>query len=77
MNKTTLLAIVAVFAAAALVGSTLAATPAFAHHRHGGSCNGGSTCISQSNEGRASASGFGSLAANIQVNSIDVRGGGA
>jgi hypothetical protein len=64
MNKTALLAVVAVIAAAALVGSTLAATPAFAHHRHSGG-------TSQSNEGRASASGFGgNIAANVQVNAM-------
>jgi hypothetical protein len=76
MNKTiTTLAIVAVLAAAALVASTMVTDQAFARHRHhhsGGSCNGGSTCTSQTNIGRASASGDGSVAANVQLNLSDV-----
>jgi hypothetical protein len=75
MNKTiSALAIVAVLAAAALVASTMVTNQAFAHRHHhsGGSCNGGSTCTSQTNIGRATASGSGSTAANIQLNLNDV-----
>ena len=75
MNKTiSVLAIVAVLAAA-LVASTMVTDQAFAgRHRHhsGRSCNGGSTCTSQTNVGRASASGDGTVATNVQVNLSDV-----
>jgi len=74
LNKTiSVLAIVAVLAAA-LVASTMVTDQAFAgRHRHhsGRSCNGGSTCTSQTNIGRASASGSGSVAANVQLNIND------
>jgi hypothetical protein len=62
MNKTTtMLAIVAVFAAAALVAGALAAPVAYAS---------GDTTIKQINKAKASASGIGTIAANIQQNCL-------
>jgi hypothetical protein len=62
MNRTTL-GLVAILAAATLVITTLAA-PAFA------SVGDGNTLTKQNNKAKAIASGFGTLAANIQLNTI-------
>ena len=63
MNHTTL-GLIAVLAAATLVIASLAAAPAFA------SLGDGNTLTAQKNQGKAIASGFGTTAANIQLNSI-------
>jgi len=68
MNKiTSVAAIVAAVALVAGVISVVGIQAAFASsHCHGD----GSTCISFKNKAKANASGFGSTAANIQVNAI-------
>jgi hypothetical protein len=63
MNHTTL-GIIAILAAATLVIATLAAAPAFA------SLGDGNTLTKQKNKAKASASGFGTIAANVQLNTI-------
>jgi hypothetical protein len=63
MNHTTL-GLIAVLAAATLVIATLAAAPAFA------SIGDGNTLTKQKNKAKATASGFGTVAANVQLNSI-------
>jgi hypothetical protein len=63
MNHTTL-GLIAILAAATLVIATLAAAPAFA------SIGDGNTLTKQKNKARASASGFGTIAANVQQNVI-------
>ena len=63
MNHTTL-GLIAILAAATLVIATLAAAPAFA------SVGDGNTLTKQKNKARASASGFGTIAANVQQNAI-------
>jgi hypothetical protein len=69
MNHTTL-GLVAILAAATLVMTTLAAAPAFAggHYKRG--LGDGNTLTAQKNQGKAIASGFGTVAANVQLNSI-------
>jgi hypothetical protein len=69
MNRTTL-GLVAILAAATLVMTTLAAAPAFAggHYKRG--LGDGNTLTAQKNQGKAIASGFGTLAANVQLNSL-------
>ena len=74
MNHTTL-GLIAVLAAATLViGTFAAAAPAFAwgHHykRHYNSIRDGNTLTSQNNKAKAIASGFGTIAANVQQNAI-------
>ena len=74
MNHTTL-DLIAVLAAATLVIGTLTAAPAFAqghHHykRHYNSIGDGNTLTSQKNQAKAIASGFGTIAANVQQNAI-------
>ena len=65
MNHTTL-GLIAVLAAATLVIASLAAAaPAFAK-----SIGDGNTLTAQKNKAKASASGFGTIAANIQLNTI-------
>ena len=69
MNKIT--SVAAIIAAVALVAGTIsiiATQAAFATCSHGD----GNTCIKQSNKGKAAASGFGTTAANIQLNAIVV-----
>ena len=63
MNHTTL-GLIAVLAAATLVISTLAAAPAFA------SIGDGNTLTKQKNKAKATASGFGTIAVNVQQNVI-------
>ncbi len=63
MNHTTL-GLLAVLAAATLVIATLVAAPAFA------SLGDGNTLTKQKNKAKASASGFGTTAANVQLNTI-------
>ena len=63
MNHTTL-GLVTILIAATLVITTLAAAPAFA------SLGDGNTLTSQMNKARASASRFGTIAANVQQNAI-------
>ena len=65
MNHTTL-GLLAVLAAATLVIASLAAAPAFA----GGHYGDGNTLTEQKNKGKAIASGFGTIAANVQLNTI-------
>jgi hypothetical protein len=65
MNHTTL-GLIAILAAATLVIGTLAAAPAFA------SLGDGNTLTAQKNKAKALASGFGTTAANIQLNTICV-----
>jgi hypothetical protein len=75
MNHTTLV-LVAIFVAATLVIGTLAAVApaAFAgghykrHYKE--SIDDGNTLTAQKNQGKAIASGFGTTAANIQLNNI-------
>jgi hypothetical protein len=69
MNHTTL-GLVAILAAATLVMTTLAAAPAFAggHYKRG--LGDGNTLTAQKNQGKAIASGFGTVAANVQLNTI-------
>jgi hypothetical protein len=75
MNHTTL-GLIAILAAATLVIGTLAtvAPAAFAgghHKRHYKESTGdGNTLTAQENQGKAIASGFGTTAANIQLNTI-------
>jgi hypothetical protein len=75
MNHTTL-GLIAILAAATLVIGTLATvTPAaFAgghYKRHyKGSTGDGNTLTAQKNQGKAIASGFGTIAANVQLNTI-------
>jgi hypothetical protein len=64
MNHTTL-GLLAVLAAATLVITSLAAAPAFAK-----SIGDGNTLTKQKNKAKAIASGFGTIAANVQLNSI-------
>ena len=64
MNHTTL-GLLAVLAAATLVITSLAAAPAFAK-----SIGDGNTLTAQKNKAKASASGFGTIAANVQLNTI-------
>ena len=63
MNHKTL-GLVAILAAATLVIGTLAAAPAFA------SLGDGNTVTKQKNKAKAIASGFGTIAANVQSNAI-------
>jgi carbohydrate-selective porin OprB len=69
MNHTTL-GLFAVLAAATLVITALAAAPAFAGGHYKGGLGDGNTLTKQKNQGKAIASGFGTTAANIQLNSI-------
>ena len=64
MNHTTL-GLFAVLAAATLAIATLGAAPAFAK-----SIGDGNTLTAQKNKAKAIASGFGTIAANVQLNSI-------
>jgi hypothetical protein len=64
MNHTTL-GLLAVLAAATLVIASLAAAPAFAK-----SIGDGNTYTKQKNKAKAIASGFGTIAANVQLNTI-------
>ena len=64
MNHTTL-GLIAVLAAAILVIATLAAAPALAK-----SIGDGNTLTKQKNKAKAIASGFGTIAANVQQNVI-------
>jgi hypothetical protein len=68
MNKIT--SVAAIIAAVALVAGTLAviATPA----AYAGGGGNGNTIVKQHNKGVAIASGFGTLAANAQINSLNV-----
>jgi hypothetical protein len=68
MNRTTL-GLVAILAAATLVMTTLAAAPAFAGGHYKG-IGDGNTLTKQTNKAKASASGFGTIAANVQSNAI-------
>jgi hypothetical protein len=68
MNHTTL-GIFAVLAAATLVITTLAAAPAFAGGHHKG-LGDGNTLTAQKNKAKAIASGFGTIAANVQQNAV-------
>jgi hypothetical protein len=68
MNHTTL-GLVAILAAATLVMTTLAAVPAFAGGHYKG-IGDGNTLTAQKNQGKAIASGFGTVAANVQQNAI-------
>jgi len=63
MNNTTI-AIVAIMAAAALLAGAMVITPAA--YAHGD----GNTITKQSNHAKAIASGFGTIAANVQSNAI-------
>ena len=63
MNHTTL-GLIAILAAATLVIATLAAAPAFA------SLGDGNTITKQKNKAKAIASGFGTIAANVQANAV-------
>jgi hypothetical protein len=69
MNHTTL-GLVAVVIATTLVITSLAAAPAFAggHYKRG--LGDGNTLTKEENQGKATASGFGTVAANVQLNSI-------
>jgi hypothetical protein len=75
MNHTTL-GLVAIFAAATLVIGTLAAVApaafAWGHYKrhYKESIGDGNTLTAQKNQGKAIASGFGTTAANIQLNNI-------
>jgi hypothetical protein len=71
MNHTTL-GLVAIFVAATLVIGTLAAVApaAFAGGHYKESIGDGNTLTAQKNQGKAIASGFGTTAANIQLNNI-------
>jgi hypothetical protein len=69
MNHTTL-GLLAVLAAATLVITSLAAAPAFAGGHYKGGIGDGSTLTAQKNKSKAIASGFGTVAANVQLNSI-------
>ena len=64
MNHTTL-GLLAVLAAATLVIASLAAAPAFAK-----SIGDGNTLTKQKNKAKAIASGSGTIAANVQLNTI-------
>jgi hypothetical protein len=64
MNHTTL-GLIAILAAATLVIGTLAVAPAFAK-----SIGDGNTLTAQKNKAKALASGTGTTAANVQLNSI-------
>jgi hypothetical protein len=68
MNHTTL-GLFAVLAAATLAIATLGAAPAFAGGHYKG-IGDGNTLTKQKNQGKAIASGFGTVAANVQLNSI-------
>ena len=69
MNHTTL-GLIAVLAAATLVIASLAAAPAFAGGHYKGGLGDGNTLTAQKNKAKAIASGFGTIAANVQLNSI-------
>jgi hypothetical protein len=69
MNHTTL-GLVAVLAAATLVITTFAAAPAFAGGHHHNGLGDGNTLTSQKNKAKAIASGFGTIAANVQQNAL-------
>ena len=69
MNHTTL-GLIAVLAAATLVIASLAAAPAFAGGHYRGGIGDGNTLTAQKNKAKASASGLGTVAANVQLNSI-------
>jgi hypothetical protein len=69
MNHTTL-GLIAVLAAATLVIASLAAAPAFAGGHYRGGIGDGNTLTKQKNQGKAIASGFGTVAANVQLNTI-------
>jgi len=62
MNNTTI-AIVAIMAAALLAGAMVITPAAYAH-------GDGNTITKQSNHAKAIASGFGTIAANVQSNAI-------
>ena len=68
MNHTTL-GLFAVLAAATLAIATLGAAPAFAGGHYKG-IGDGNTLTKQTNKAKASASGFGTVAANVQSNAI-------
>jgi hypothetical protein len=69
MNHTTL-GLIAVLAAATLVIASLAAAPAFAGGHYKGGIGDGNTLTAQKNKAKASASGLGTVAANVQLNTI-------
>jgi hypothetical protein len=57
-------------AAATLVITTLAAAPAFAGGHHHRGLGDGNTLTAQKNQAKAIASGFGTIAANVQQNAV-------
>jgi hypothetical protein len=69
MNHTTL-GLIAVLAAATLVIASLAAAPAFAGGHYRGGIGDGNTLTAQKNKAKATASGVGTIAANVQLNTI-------
>jgi hypothetical protein len=69
MNHTTL-GLFAVLAAATLVITTFAAAPAFAGGHHHNGLGDGNTLTAQKNKAKAIASGFGTIAANVQQNAL-------